>query len=422
MQTKRKLVDIPELVERLRDEKSRQKDYLADQGSMEVSVATNIVVGADKQPKEVPEFRLSLGNGVNVGVLDQAHGQIAGKLDIPKRYYDRMLKGIKEDVDLLADNVNHWLEKQGKKRRLIRTIDGLTRAYLGSRYRPLSHLDVVTQAVMVVTGQEPDSHDQPWAKGARCFSWALNPMKLDVEFVNPCITVDLNHLDQGFKIEDFKHDKDNGGGGTGFVYAGHGIQESSNGAQGGWWHKPGTLRVMPTVRISNSETGHGGLTVTAGLYEAICDNTSHIGQSLAQIHIGGELKEDELWSPETQQKINAVIFSKVRDVTRNAFNPELLLTWAKRFKGLEEVQVHNVKEAVGHVIELGGLNEDLRDDILAAYHGMTEARGNLFDLQRAVTGTAHVIREKDADIAGKLEDLGGLMIEWGAKVLVGTIK
>lgn len=408
----RKLKDIPELVERLREEKARQKDYLLPQAGIEMQAGVEQVDGKDKGV-----VTLKVGTDT-LKVMDQAHGQVAGKLEIPGKYYNRMLAGDPRDQGLLAENVNHWLLKgeNKKKKRFVRAIDGTVRAFLGSRYRPVSHLDLVTQAVQVVMGMEDGDQKKPWAKGARCFAWAMDPMRLDVEFVNPCISVDMDHLDQGYSVHEPTVDKDNGGGGTQFTYAG-GVKESSNPAQGGWFHKPGTHLVFPSVRIQNSETGHGGLTVTAGLYEAICDNTSHIGFSLAQIHVGRELTEAELWSPETHQRINATIFSKTRDVMRSCFNPDELLKWCKRFKGLEEIQVHDVSKATEHIIGLTDMSEGLRDDILAAYYATTSQRGNLYDLQRAVTGAAHTFRETDAKTAAGLEDLGGLIIEQGVKVL-----
>lgn len=405
---KRTLVDIPELVGRLRDEKARQKDVLASQLDVKMNFEGVMVVG-ESGPVEREEIYLHAGEH-KFGVMEQAHGQVALKMGIPKTYYDRMKGGATTDKALLCNNVNHWLKRESKKKRLIRTIDGQVRAFLGSRYRPVSHLDLVTQAVMVVTGQEDQSviKDQPWAQGARCFSWMLNPMNLDVSFVNPRISVDLNNLDKGVDLSDVDPEdiKDVGHGGHAWLN------------KGGDGHG----RVFPAVRIRNSETGHGGLYVTGGLYEQICDNTAHFGSEMSQIHMGRELTEAELWSPDTNRRINEVIFGKVRDVMRNAFQPELLLAWAKRFKGLEDVQVHDVKDAVEHLVEISGMNEGVRDDILAAYHAMTPARNNLFDVQRAVTGAAHAQRENRPDTAASLEDLGGLIIEKGAKILVGVGK
>lgn len=389
----RKLKDIPELVEQLRTEKARQKDYLLPQAGIEMQVALPVNDEAGKG-----EVFLKVGEK-QLRVMDQAHGQIAGKMEIPKKYYDRMLVGDGKDQGLLAENVNHWMLKSSKKKRFVRAVDDTIRAFLGSRYRPIAHLDLVTQAVQVITGQEPGgNHGKSWAQGARCFSWMLNPMNLDVEFVNPRISVDMNNLAAGYKIDEE-------------------VDFIPDSPTHGWLRAAGAGRVFPTVRIRNSETGHGGLTVTAGFYEAICDNTCHIGFSMATIHVGRELSEQELWSEVTHQQINATIFSKTRDVVRACFNPDELLKWAKRFKGLEEIEVHNINETVDHCIELGGMTEGLRDDILAAYYATTQHRGNLFDVQRAFTGAAHALRETKPETAANLEDLGGLIIERGKAVV-----
>jgi hypothetical protein len=47
-----------------------------------------------------------------------AHQQLGAYLDIPRKYYDRMLQ---QEPDLLAHNVNHWFQKQPEQR-MIRTI------------------------------------------------------------------------------------------------------------------------------------------------------------------------------------------------------------------------------------------------------------------------------------------------------------
>ena len=407
---RRTLKDIPELVERLESEKARQKDYLAPQEKIKFHV----------DDEGAGEVQMVLdGKDVTLGIMEQAHSQIAGKCEIPKGYYDRMLHGDKIDAKnfagnnfperskanlisdkrLLVENLNHWMERAKAKKRFVRTVDAQVRGFLGGRYRPVSHLDLVTQAVMVTTGNEPGEHEQPWAKGARCFAWKIDPMNLDVEFVNPMIQVDLNRLDEGVKILDEKD----------FF-----VPDSPT---HGWLRGQGDGKVFPTVRIRNSETGHGGLNVQAGLYESICDNSAHIGVSLAQIHVGRELTEAEIWSPDTHRKINEVIFAKTRDAVRAAFNPQELLKWAKRFKGLEDVEVADVKEATEHIIEIAGMDKGIRDEIMGAYYAMTRQRNNLFDLSRAFTGAAHAIREDKPEASAALEDLGGRIIEDGAAIL-----
>ena len=80
-----------------------------------------------------------------------AHRQISSHLDIPKAYYDRMLTTKPE---LLAKNVNGWMRDKTKKR-LIRTVgnpDGIIRAFLSDRYRPLDNYDLLG-AIMPVLQQ-----------------------------------------------------------------------------------------------------------------------------------------------------------------------------------------------------------------------------------------------------------------------------
>ena len=44
--------------------------------------------------------------------------------------------------ELLANNVNHWLQKKNV-RRMVRTMDGKARAFLSDRYRVIDHEDVM---------------------------------------------------------------------------------------------------------------------------------------------------------------------------------------------------------------------------------------------------------------------------------------
>jgi len=64
-------------------------------------------------------------------VNDLAHEQMAARLDIPRRYYDRLRTNSPDLFDL---NVNHWLMnmRTGKlnqrPRYMVRTLDGTARA------------------------------------------------------------------------------------------------------------------------------------------------------------------------------------------------------------------------------------------------------------------------------------------------------
>ena len=188
----------------------------------------------------------------------------------------------------------------------------------------------------------------------------------------------------------------------------------------GWFQRSkdtGKHLVFPAAFLSNSETGHGGLNVQVGLYEAVCDNTCKIGQDFARRHIGRDLEEGDLYSSRTMEKMNVAIFAKVADTIRAAFDPTLLLENAKKMKGLQDVEVEDVKDAVSSIVQLDGITEGVRDDIFAAYKPLQVGRDTLLDVQRAVTASAHAVRESDADLADNLEQVGGNIVERGLAAL-----
>jgi hypothetical protein len=72
-----------------------------------------------------------------------AHGQLSDKVQIPQKYYGRMIEA--KNFDLLAENVNAWLPTEDK--RMIRILDGNIRAILSDRYRVLDNFDLVFLAL-----------------------------------------------------------------------------------------------------------------------------------------------------------------------------------------------------------------------------------------------------------------------------------
>jgi len=381
----RVLRDIPHLVEVLREQSKRCKDKVVP------AAAIDFVSDGDLLAR--------IENGA-YRIQEQAHAQFGAKYGIPMVYYSAMRE--KKAFHLLSINLNYWGKSPEilQKRYLVRFMDDSIRAFLSDRYRPISHLDVLTTAVQVISGKDGD-REEPHARGARCFGWHVSPTRLDVAIMNPSIQIDLDHLERGVQYNRaglYDPDAPN-----------HGWIRPEKGDPDQHW-------VFPAAFIGNSETGHGGLSVQVGLYEAICDNTARIGINLAQRHLGKTLEEDDFLSSETYRKMNAVIFAKVADVISNAFDPRLLLDNARKMKSLAVVEV-GVKEALDNIVTLPGMTEDLRDDILAAYQPLGD-KETLLDVQRAVTAAAHAVRQADPDKAIMLEEFGGAIIERGRAALV----
>jgi hypothetical protein len=64
-------------------------------------------------------------------INETAHNQIASKMGIPSKYYDRLCV---DHPDLVCENVNKLFEREGKDV-MLRTIDGKVRAFLSDRYK-----------------------------------------------------------------------------------------------------------------------------------------------------------------------------------------------------------------------------------------------------------------------------------------------
>ena len=125
-------------VEIMRQSKAKE-DYLVNTGSLVMEVW-------DGQP--MLHLR-DAGGSELVDPLDiqsTAHQQIGDYLEIPRKYYRRMLG---EDAELLAYNVNRWFQ-QKPEQRMIRTMDGRARAFLSNRYRRIDNLDIATITLPII--------------------------------------------------------------------------------------------------------------------------------------------------------------------------------------------------------------------------------------------------------------------------------
>lgn len=383
--------DIPALVAELRAQSARCKDFVVPQGKMSFGVDYNGTGAAT-------DLILKIEGKGAFRIEEQVHGQLCQKLEINSMpYYSKCLS---EAPELLATNLNHWRAKSAATKRLVRLIDDKARGFVSDRYRPLSHLDLMTTAIQTITGR--DAEQGGYAKGAVCFGWNLDPKRMDVCLMNPTMVIDLKAIEKGVqKNESAGYDPD--GPNHGWVRGGD----------------KGSHFVFPAAFLGNSETGFGGLSVRVGLYEAVCDNTARLGHDLAIRHLGKTLDEGEvIFSATTQEKENAATFAKVADIVRQAFDPASLLSNAKKMAGLADETIDDVREVVSEIAKLPGMTEGVRDDILAAYQPIDQRKDTLLDVQRAVTAAAHASRENRPDLAEALESLGGDLIEKRGLALV----
>ncbi len=133
---KQGIKSIQELYQNLEEQRENRKDIIADTRSLVVASTDGITT-------------LSVSTGEDIlsyAVSDVSHRQIAERLNIPFKYYERMRSDYPE---LLDKNINGWLQKNPEKR-MLRTLDGKLRAFLSDRYRRLDNLELVDHVLPVI--------------------------------------------------------------------------------------------------------------------------------------------------------------------------------------------------------------------------------------------------------------------------------
>jgi hypothetical protein len=188
------------------------------------------MVLAENQPRfQIKASRFLAING-------SCHNQIAEKLEIPLKYYHRMEE---ETPELLARNVNTWLERS-EKDFFIRGLGDSVRAFLSDRYRVIDHLDVLMCAL-----NELQAHD---AEIEDCF---LSETELNIKVKSQT-------------LRDFVRHKDD--------------------------------LIMGGIFITNSETGHKALRVEPRMFRVKCSNGMIVEELVTrEIHIGnGDEISDEI--------------------------------------------------------------------------------------------------------------------------------
>jgi len=214
-------------LENLIQELERQKPLKWDEKLHSSQIS---MVLAENQP------RFQIKTSGFLAINGPCHNQIAEKLEIPLKYYHRMEE---ETPELLARNVNTWLERS-EKDFFIRGLGDSVRAFLSDRYRVIDHLDVLLCAL-----NELQAHD---AEIEDCF---LSETELNIKVKSQT-------------LRDFVRHKDD--------------------------------LIMGGIFITNSETGHKALRVEPRMFRVKCSNGMIVEELVTrEIHIGnGDEISDEI--------------------------------------------------------------------------------------------------------------------------------
>lgn len=280
-----------------------------------------------------------------------AHDQIGEWSGIPGRYYDRMLA---EQPDLLVKNVNTWLKSDDKAKRLVRTLDGNARAFLSNRYQRIENEEIAAVALPILMS-DPN---------LQVVSAEVTEKRLYIQATTKRVTGEVKKGDP----------------------------------------------VQAGVIISNSEVGHGAVSVQRVIYRLVCLNGLILPDNKFRAnHSGARLDDNEaLWRDDTRAAEDKAVLLKVRDMVASAMDE------GQFGKTLEKMRATTEQRIKGDPVKAV--------EILGAKIGATEAeRGGILralieggDLSRwgvinAVTYQAHTATDYDRSI--EFEKAGAAILD-----------
>ncbi len=333
---------ILQLAQELERQRQARKDYLADTRSLSVSTENN-----------VSRLALDLDGASETFHLNElAHRQIADRLQIPFRYYQKMRS---EYPDLLDENINGWFNRT-PERRMLRTLDGSIRAFLSDRYRRLDNLELADAVFPLISDM----------KGVDIVSSEITETHMFIKVIN-----------RKLKAE---------------VAVGDVVQAG--------------------LVISNSEVGLGSLKVEPLLYRLVCRN-GLIVKDYAQkrYHVGkqidGEDSAYEIFSDETLAQDDKAFFMKVQDTVRTAIDEaQFHLTVNKLQATRQEATGPDPVRTVELLADRYSLNQNERGSILR--HFIIGADSSKYGLINAVTRASQDL--DDYSPATDFERLGGELL------------
>lgn len=333
---------IQEMAVELQRQSEAKSDYLVNTGRLQMAVW-------DGQP-----MLHLLGEGGEdqmepLEVLTTAHRQLGTYLNIPQKYYDRMLQ---EDTGLLSYNVNRWFQRMPEQQRMIRTMDGRARAFLSNRYRRIDNIDIAKIALPII-GEMPD---------ARFESCQITDDFMYLKVVNPRLTAEV---------------------------------------------VPGDI-VQAGVVISNSETGLGAVCIQPLVFRLVCSNGMVVNEARTRRnHVGRVNSTDEniaIYSRETLAADDHAFTLKIQDTVRAAVKEAQFSQVLDKMRESKQAKLNTAD--IPNVVKLAssnfGITETEGQGVLQRL--IEDADYTLYGLANAVTRYSQDVDSYDR--ASKLEEIG----------------
>lgn len=352
-------------LEALLTEVQRQNEVKRD---FTTSTENNVrMVEAEDLPNGVAVVMLKDGAAEleRFAVSDHAHKQIAARLQIPSRYYMRLLA---DHRDLVVIQVNALFEREPASR-LFRTLDGTLRAFLSDRYLRLDNNEILEQTLPAIV------------KG-----------DLETQLLSTNVGENHMHLKVLFTGDELAHE----------------ITSRT---------KDGSPRIIrPGFRMGNSETGAGTMVIEGFFFDGYCLNGCVFGKidafTFKRTHLGGRLIEGvdfEVISDESRELEDKAIISQVSDVMKALAKPEFAQKMVDRLRATTETgDVQSPVNAVDMAVHELDLRDDEKESILTTF--IEDRDYSQWGLASAITQVAN-LEATTYERSCELENVGANVID-----------
>lgn len=330
-------LSLQEMAAEITRQSQQKADYLVDTRLLQMEPFGNNVYlqleGNEIEPLEINQI---------------AHRQLGAHLKIPVDYYDRMLF---QYPDLLAQNVNTWLQREPSTR-MVRTLGGTARAFLSNRYRRIDNIEIAN-IVLPVIGQ---------MNGAHFESCQITDSRMYLKVVNTRLEAEV---------------------------------------------VPGDI-VQAGIIISNSEVGQGSVSIQPLVYRLVCSNGMVVNDAKARkYHIGriNTLEENfQLYSEETLAAEDHAFVKKIEDTVKAAVDEARFAQVIDLMRNATEAKMNTAD--VPKLVKLASKDFGIKDEeSTGILQHLIEGKDlTLYGLSNAVT--RHSQDVENYDRATQLESIG----------------
>lgn len=339
--------DIVELATEIKRQADTRLDHVV--GASRISVETN---GVSIMEIDTPDDGIYRHE-----IRPHAHGQIAGALDMPKRYYDRLRSSEDPKLKTLFDSsVNTLIEIEGGQR-MVRTQDNQVRGYLSNRYKTYDNYELAQTVLPMLQDVN-----------AELVSSEITETKFYLKLLAPKIERSVGKDDI----------------------------------------------VQSGLVITNSEVGASRLKVEPLIYRLVCTNgmiaadssfrKNHAGKAIGN----GNDAAYELYSAETQQKTDEAVFMQIRDIVKATLTDEGFKRIVERFEAAKGEKLNGDPfETMDAYQKVMRVTEVEKKGVLE--HLIAGGDLSKFGLVNATTRYAQDV--DDYDRATDFEKMGGQILE-----------